>query len=378
MGRRRLTKEEFIEKAIKVHGNKYDYSKSIYLKNSIKVEIICKKHGDFLQTPRDHLTGVGCPKCKGEKTTLRCLGTKQSFVRKAIEIHGNKYDYSLVEYEKSNIKVDIVCAIHGVFKQRPNDHLNGKGCIFCSGKNKKTKDMFIKEVKILHRGFYCYDKVFYENRNSKVIIICPKHGDFLQTPASHLAGQGCPKCKVDSIKRKLSSTKKKFEIEARKIHGDKYEYDLVVYKNANTCVKILCKEHGVFLQTPANHLHSKQNCPKCASSKAEILINNYLENNNFHYKHQFRIKECKDKRSLPFDFAIFADVDKTNLKYLIEYDGEQHYGIFEFHKGGFEKIQKRDKIKTDYCLKNNIKLIRIPYWEKNNIEKILSKELTIS
>lgn len=132
---RKLTLEEFIEKAKKVHGNYYDYSKVIY--NGVKnhITIICPKHGLFRQHAGSHLQGNECPECKREKQFL----TTEEFIKRAQEVHGDKYDYSRVEYKSARDYVNIICPRHGVFRQRAYIHLNGSGCIKCVKASKRSK-----------------------------------------------------------------------------------------------------------------------------------------------------------------------------------------------------------------------------------------------
>ena len=130
---------------------------------------------------------------------MKRLTTKQ-FIEKAKAVNGGEYDYSLVEYKNSKTKVKIICPIHGIFKQTPNSHLNGRGCPKCryikSGdKQRLTTEQFIEKVKDVHNDKYNYFLIEYKNVKTKVKIICPTHGVFEQTPGSHLNGQGCPKCK---------------------------------------------------------------------------------------------------------------------------------------------------------------------------------------
>jgi len=121
--------------------------------------------------------------------------TTEEFIKKAKSVHGDKYDYSKVDYVNNSTKISINCPIHGEFEQRPNDHLSGKGCSKCSGVCKSTTEEFILKVKAIHGNKYDYSKVDYANAHKKVIIICPKHGEFKQEPNSHLRSVGCPKCK---------------------------------------------------------------------------------------------------------------------------------------------------------------------------------------
>ena len=192
----KITTNEIIAKAKLVHGDKYDYSKVDYVKDYIKVCIICPEHGEFWQRPHAHLQGQGCPKCKSKKQTC----TTDEFIAKAKKIHGDKYDYSKVKYIDTKSKVCVVCPEHGEFWQTPHNHLSGQGCPKCGvEKQTSTKEEFIKKAKEIHGDKYDYSKVDYSNAHTKVCIICPNHGEFWQTPNNHLRGHGCPKCKRNKL-----------------------------------------------------------------------------------------------------------------------------------------------------------------------------------
>ena len=186
--------ENFINKAMVKHGNKYDYSCSSYINNKTKLTIKCRLHGKFLQTPNSHLAGKGCFKCKGKpkKTTTE-------FVRDAKKIHGATYDYSDLKYINVKSKVNIICSLHGEFKQRPDIHLAGHGCPKCAKKQRpisNTKDTlhFIISATKKHNNKYDYSLVKYRNSKCRVNVICPNHGIFEIIPSSHLLGQQCGLC----------------------------------------------------------------------------------------------------------------------------------------------------------------------------------------
>lgn len=191
---KRLNTEEFIERARKVHGDKYDYSKTKYINCKTKVCIICPKHGEFWQNPVNHYRrGDGCPTCgHGVKRQSWFMNTG-IFISQAKAIHGDRYDYTETKYNNSNIKVSIICPIHGRFEQDPSSHLSGRGCPICANKNLNT-ERFVERAMLKHRGRYGYSKVVYRKSTKKVCIICPEHGEFWQTPATHLRGGGCPEC----------------------------------------------------------------------------------------------------------------------------------------------------------------------------------------
>lgn len=203
---RKLTTEEFIERAKKVHGDKYDYSKTEYANNYTKVCIICPEHGEFWQTPNCHLDGQGCPKCGIKKRSVNKTLTTEEFIKKAMDIHGDKYDYSKVQYLNNRTKVCIICPEHGEFWQVPSYHLSGNGCpecgkIACHKKTQLNQEEIIKRFKIIHNKNYDYSKVCYEGKHTKVCIICPEHGEFWQTPHNHLKGNGCPKCRNSHLEK---------------------------------------------------------------------------------------------------------------------------------------------------------------------------------
>lgn len=129
--KRKMTLNEFIEKAKEVHGDYYNYSKIEYINNTTKVQIICPIHGSFWQTPKNHLKGNGCPKCSNQIRKSKLSLTIKEFVQKAKEVHDDHYDYSEVEYINAHQKIKIICPKHGSFWQKPNDHLKGCGCPFC-------------------------------------------------------------------------------------------------------------------------------------------------------------------------------------------------------------------------------------------------------
>ena len=191
--------DEFINKAKRIHGNKYDYSKVEYKNNRTKVCIICQKHGEFWQTPNMHLYGQGCPECGKEKRGSANISNTNEFIDKARIVHDEKYDYSKVDYKNNHTKVCIICPEHGEFWQIPSTHLQGCGCPEC-GKEKRVSintsnaEEFINKANEIHNGKHDYSKVEYINSKTRVCIICPEHGEFWQTPNMHLYGHGCPSC----------------------------------------------------------------------------------------------------------------------------------------------------------------------------------------
>ena len=198
-----MTREErqvaFIEKANNTHKNKYDYSKVIYENTHSKVEIICKEHGSFFQTPASHSSGTGCPSCGGS-----IKRNNDTFIQKAKSVHGDKYDYSKVNYVNAHTKVTIGCHLHGDWDTLPCNHTTRKsGCPKCRNEsNKLTTEEFIEKAKQVHGDKYDYSLVEYVNPQTRVEIICPVHGSFLQLPTVHRqSGSGCSSCAKFGIDR---------------------------------------------------------------------------------------------------------------------------------------------------------------------------------
>jgi len=299
----------------------------------------------------------GCPLCSKEKY-------KNNFILKSNIVHQNKYDYSLVEYIKAHKKVIIICPIHGEFKQRPNDHLSGYGCIKCSDRYNK-KDECINNFNKIHNYKYDYSLVNYKNNKIEIKIICPIHGIFIQRPDNHLNGNGCPKCVGKN------RTTEEFNNIANMIHNNKYTYP-DEYINATSKIKIICPIHGIFKQTPSSHINNKQGCPFCIESKGEIIIKQILNDKNIKYESEKRFKNCKYKNLLPFDFYL------PNYNICIEFDGIQHFKSIKYFGGEKRLIEQKikDKIKNEHCKNNNIHLLRIRYDE--NVEEKLNRFLKIT
>jgi very-short-patch-repair endonuclease/Zn finger protein HypA/HybF involved in hydrogenase expression len=306
-----------------MHGDKYDYSQSNYVKSSVKIDIICKKHGLFSQLPSFHMYGSGCKKCADELNTKKRIKSLYEFIDESNKVHNNKYDYSQTIYKFGKEKVKIICKEHGEFLQQANAHVRLKqGCPTCGTKKQvikrtKTLEQFIKESVNLHGNKYDYSKSNYINDSSKITIICKEHGEFEQKVSNHLCGKGCNKC-ADIIRAlKKSKSIDKFILDAKNIHGDKYDYKNVIYKNSSTHVLVTCKIHADFKITPSNLLRGK-GCPLCVNKGESKLYQNI----NTYYptiKNNVKFDWCKNIKCLPFDFVI------PEYNIIIELDGCQHF-----------------------------------------------------
>lgn len=196
---KKLTTEEFIEKARLVHGDKYHYSKVEYVNSAINVIIVCTVHGEFQQRPGNHLSGKGCMKCGVKTSSAKRTKTPEEFIEAAKAVHKNKYKYVSESYKGIEKKLIVLCPAHGEFEQKASTHLSGHGCLKCQHQSnadrlrKSTEDV-VAEFKKVHENKYDCSKVLYVDMRTKVKIICPEHNEFEQTPVAHLAGQGCPSC----------------------------------------------------------------------------------------------------------------------------------------------------------------------------------------
>jgi len=197
--------EDFVNKALKIHKDKYDYSLVDFqkIKNNLKVKIICKEHGVFEQIPSSHISGMGCPCCGKIKRSNSHRNSLDKMLKKFKKVHGNRYDYSLVKYKRIDLPIKIICKEHGVFEQIPDNHLAGKGCPKCAGQHLTNED-FINICNKVHNNKYDYSKVKFKDIFTKVCIICPKHGEFWQTPNNHKNNaRGCPGCQNSNGERKI-------------------------------------------------------------------------------------------------------------------------------------------------------------------------------
>lgn len=370
---KKLTTNEFIDKCIITYGNKYDYSKVVYINNKTKVCIICPEHGEFFIRPNDFLTGYSCPECGGTKKM-----TTKEFIEKAKIVHNNFFSYEKTNYKNSNEKVIVTCPIHGDFEVKANNHLNGYNCKQCQieginheitklkQKNKSTKTYntkeFIEKAKEVHGNRYDFSKTKYINARTKVCVTCKIHGDFMITPGHFLGGKGCNKCS----KNYRYNNEEIIEL-FKTIHNDNYDYSNVNYKNTHTNVEIICHVHGPFEQSPANHLKG-QGCPKCIQSKLENNLMQFLKDNKISFEQQKTFDWLKYNRNLYLDFYL------PEYNIAIECQGIQHFEPISFGEKDkkivdkmFEDIQIRDNIKKDLCKKNGIVLYYFNY--NDNISK---------
>ena len=198
--------EQVKEKIKEIHGDTYSYNFDGYINGESYISIICSKHGEFKQKAKNHIAGNKCVKCNNEKASTSQLSNNDEFKEKIKLVHGDRYDYSLLDYINAKRKVKIICRLHGIFEQTPNKHLSGENCPICAdisriNKRLKTTGEFILKGDSIHNYRYDYSDVVYTGNKNTVKIICALHGVFEQTPDAHLANKNCPKCNSNISKR---------------------------------------------------------------------------------------------------------------------------------------------------------------------------------
>ncbi|TDX48334.1 DUF2726 domain-containing protein [Orenia marismortui] len=309
--------------------------------------------------------------------------SNDEFVKDIKKLVGNKYVF-LEKYKGSYTKIlckHIKCGYE--WKIRPNSFLNSHNrCPKCSTKSaalkhKKTDQEFKQEVFELVGSEYSFLEK-YKKGTRKIKIKHNKCGNiYYVRPHDFLSGNRCPECSLKKTIKKLRKSNNQFKIEVRELVGDEYTV-LGKYINYGTKIKIRHNNCGnVYDVTPRSFVYHGNRCPYCKNSTGEEKIKQFLENNAFLFEKEYVFKDCISQKggTLRFDFAIFNS--KNEVIQIIEYDGEQHYRPIDFFGGkeGFKGVKKRDKIKNKYCKDNNIPLLRIPYWDFDNIEQILKSKL---
>lgn len=316
---KRSSLSDVIDKFRIEHGDKYNYSLVNYKNAEAKVEILCRVHGAFEQTPYHHTSGNGCPKCVGKNKT------QEDMIELFIQTHGDRYDYSKVEFSRVDDKVEIICSEHGSFYQIPIGHASGKGCIKCSNTYQYNTNEIIVKFITVHGDKYSYDIVDYKTSHEKIKIVCHIHGIFEQVAGSHLGGAGCSKCAgthlydTDFIISQFKS-----------VHGDIYDYSKVSYSGIFQPVEIICKTHGLFSQVSKVH-RSGSGCPDCAITIGHTK-NNYVNYcNKTDGKTHLYLIVCKSDSELFYKVGIAkrGAKDRFNSKGKLPYNFEiikQIYG----------------------------------------------------
>lgn len=321
------TTETFVEKAKSVHGDFYDYTKTVYVFSKTKLTITCEEHGDFLQLPTMHLGGQGCQACGliqcKKKEKVYTDEDRQKFVADCLDKFGDRYDLTKVLYDGYNSRIIVTCILHNsTFCVVASTFLNsGSGCRKCTDIRDRIKEqkalrekdptqIFIEKATIIHGGRYTYENVNYINCGTKVSITCPRHGEFWTTPTQHHRGSDCPKCGIEKASATRMYDKEHFKGLAEKQHGSRYEYHLAEYVGYNKPLTIVCRIHGPFQQTPQDHLRGS-GCHSCGK--------------NFTYTTETFIARAKQVHRDKYDYSLVVYVSAHKPVQIIC----RTHGLFE-------------------------------------------------
>lgn len=322
----------FVEKAIKVHGDKYDYSLVNYIDNKTKVKIICSVHGIFEQQPNDHTSHKnGCRKCAQEVQRQKVSKTREEVVQKFKEQYGDKYDYSKFQYNGVHEKSIIICKLHGEFKISANSHHQGTECNKCKRLETKirkgetvyksliSEEDFFRRADERHKGKYDYTNTKYTDYNSYIEFRCKKHDcKISQLAKSHLHNKGgCKACKKEAVCNKHLKTQQDFIKDGVEKHNGYYDYSKSEYINSKTKLIIGCPIHGDFKQTPNDHLNG-HGCRKCGNVGSTYNI-----------KKAERNKEEWSKTQTVLYLIEFKSEDENYIKIGISNEKDLRHSVLE-------------------------------------------------
>ena len=404
----KLSQNEFIDKISKLH-HQLDFSSTIYVRSSDKVNVICPQHGNFFIKPNKLQQGQGCPKCSRENTRIslnemkerfklidsnnnnilwetfqgndkemsfkcckhgifssiphyiiqtgylfcnkgcsKLAHTNDEFITLSKQRFGNVFNYDYVDYINLETNVKLICNKGHVFYQRPDGHLKGSGCPICIGRGcDYTIDGFLSKVREKHNDKYDLSQIRFDTLQDKIDVICPLHGLFIMRAINFLRGSGCHKCGKEC--RVLSQNE--FINRLENIFLDRYDFSKTVYNRSCKTVKVICKKHGLFSRK-ASLLLIGMGCTKCSLPEGEIIIENFFIRNKIRYIHNKTFPGCKIKRLLRFDFYL------PDYNCCIEYDGIGHFKPI-FGQKSFKFGLQSDRTKNEFCHKQGIQLIRI-------------------
>jgi len=340
---KKLTQEEFIERAVNVHGDKYSYELVEYTNNSTKVKITCLVHGVFEQSPNKHMGGQGCPMCSVGIVASTKRKVFDDFLKESVSVHGDKYSYELVDYKNRNTKIKIICPVHGIFKQRPANHLMGWGCNDCGYDTTKRKvmldhDVIIERAKQVHGDKYSYELVEYTKKKDVISIICPDHGVFEQRSENHLYGQGCPKCSCVISRQELELQEWLSDFIDIKTNDRSlikpYELDIVIPSK-----NIAIEYNGLYWHSEGAgrdnkyHLNKHNMCKEKGYRLIQIWENEWLlkkaiiksmilSSINIHDT-KIHGRKCTIKSTSPQDSRIFY-----NSSHIQGFQGGIHHGLY--------------------------------------------------
>lgn len=343
---RQMSFEAFAKTSTEKHKGLYTYSEKDWIGGKTKISLRCPVHGiDFTQTAHLHALGrTGCSRCESEKSSATQSMPQEKFLEKCLQVHGNLYDLSLVSYKNSSAQITVVCKKHGEFSCRAGNFIHRKsGCPKCAyekngERSRHTLEAYLPRFEAAHGDTYTYKQVTLRGKTSYVLAVCKVHGDFKQTVQDHIRGIGCKKC---SFKLWDQAS---FLAEAKKVHGDTYDYSKTIYVKSTEKVTITCRVHGDFFQEPNYHINSKQGCRSCGlsgPSAGQIEVYQFLS----------ALVPCEtDYR---FDGRKELDVYLPTLNLAVEYNG------LIWHSTKFSKSLHHLADKTKLAESKGIRLLHI-------------------
>lgn len=362
---RKLTYEE-VKEVFESKGNKL-ISKG-YHGNKIPLEYICDCGELDKKTIHNFKYGQRCRKCGEKKVTDKLRRDLKEIIQ-----YFKDNDCELIgDYKNANTPINFKCKCGKKDKKRIREFKEVPMCSECGYKKalktKKEKYNYAQKYKELYEAEGYEMLTPYIKATEDIMVKCPEGHVVPSRPANFKTGFRCRECSGNQ-KKSIEEVRQYFENEG-------YQLISKNYKDAFSKLNYICPS-GHEEEMSWDNFRAGKRCPSCHDSKGEKRIEEYLIKKGYNYQKQFRFKECKYKKPLPFDFVIFENDKKSEIDILIEFDGQQHFHAYEIFGGdeGLEYNQKRDQIKDQYCETNNIPLIRIPYWDFENIEEILDKEL---
>lgn len=378
------TAEEYRERMTALKGDLYDYSEAEYINNITEVKIFCKRHQKFFnQTPKIHRNS-NCPDCAWENLSKRNSKGKEKFIKELIEVHGNIFDTSKVNYMNTKTEVELICEKHGSFFRKPADLLTSYACKKCKLEKSKynNKKLFIEESIKLFGDITNHSKVGEISKNTKVDLTCTIHNhDFRMSVTARLNGQKCPKCAEENYSLLRKKTTEQFVEEAREVYGDLHDYSNTIYNGCRRELEVRCKKHDfVFKSFPDSYLDG-YTCFKCRNEATGYKFRHhhtkegyiYLSNGKTTYL--YLIKCNKDNETFYKIGKTFRSLEERFTKTNMPYDYEE---IFTYSGSADEIWDLEKKLHKKYKkYKHKVKMRFDGYSECYNLELPINKIIEI-
>lgn len=383
---KKLTLNEFKDKFYKRFPNKgFDLSKSIYINSHTLMDVVCNNGHTFQARPCDLMNGGGCPYCCGTKKLSR-----EDFIRNATFVHNGYFTYEHSDdFTNVSSLVTVTCPVHGDFKVKANNHLNGANCKKCAKEGithritkrekihnstkKLSQDEFINKLfEKCGDKYSITDRTIYNGNNQKLILRCKEHGEFQITPSHLFNGRGCPYCGGNKPKTREEIIEL---INEAQPYAD-YDFGCFEYKGIHTTSRVKCNRCGCyFYNSPSNMITYHNGCPSCNGSVMEKEIKFLLGKNSIKFEVQKTFDWLVYKGHLYLDFYL------TDYNIAIECQGKQHFEEVNFGYGKtlLKEVKERDVVKNKLCKEHNIKVIYyanyaydFPYEVYTNKEELLN------